>query len=110
MENVINNTEPMPSTPQGSNGKWVWNGDTTARHRSLDGKEWLLKGAWRWVQEQRKDQAIAASKPVNVLAKQFKSTATRVTTKNNKLEKALGGLALLCGVIIAITLTLIIIN
>ena len=97
---TINNTEPMPHTPQGANGQWVWDGHTTAKHRNVDGSEWLLKGAWRWVQEQRKVQAVAASKPVNMIAKQFKPTAM----KNDKLDKALNSLIILCGSIIAITL------
>ena len=46
----------MPHTPQGANGQWQWDGHTTARHRNVDGSEWLLKGAWRWVQEQKKVQ------------------------------------------------------
>ena len=54
---TINNPEPMPHTPQGANGQWQWDGHTTARHRNVDGSEWLLKGAWRWVQEQKKVQA-----------------------------------------------------
>ena len=90
----------MPHTPQGANGQWVWDGHTTSKHRGVDGNEWLLKGAWRWVQEQRKVQAVAASKPVNIIAKQFKPTPM----KNNKLDKALNSLIILGGSIIAITL------
>ena len=106
MENVINNTEPMPSTPQGANGKWVWNGDTTARHRNVDGSEWLLKGAWRWVQEQKKVQAPQAKQPIVMISKQLKPTPS----ESIKIEKAFNNLFILCGAVIAITLTLIIIN
>jgi hypothetical protein len=105
MENVINNTEPMPSTPQGANGKWEWDGHTTARHQSLDGKEWLLKGAWRWVQEQKKVQAPLAKQPIAVIAKQFKPTAK----DNIMIEKTFNNLFIACGAIIAITLITIII-
>ena len=104
MENVVNNTEPMPIIPQGANGKWVWNGHTTARHRSVDGQEWLLKGAWRWVQEQRRVQAPQAKQPIAVIANQFKPT----TKDTIKMDKAFNNLFILCGAIIAITLTLII--
>ena len=106
MENVINNTEPMPPTPQGANGKWEWDGHTTARHQSLDGSEWLLKGAWRWVQEQRKAQAPLAKAPIRAIVKAHKPTKA----DNHKIEKAFNNLFIACGVIIAITLTLIIIN
>ena len=103
---TINNSEPMPHTPQGANGQWMWDGPTTAKHRSPDGQEWVLKGAWRWVQEQHKVQAVAASKPVDMIAKQFKPTPTQ----DNKIEKAFYNLFIICGAIIAIALTLIIIN
>ena len=106
MENVINNTEPMPSTPQGANGKWVWDGHTTARHRSIDGGEWLLKGAWRWIQEQKKAQAPLAKQPVAVIANQLKPTPK----DNVRIEKAFNNLFVLFGTVIAITLILIIIN
>ena len=96
----------MPHTPQGANGQWMWDGDTPAKHPSPARQEWVLKGAWRWVQEQRKVQAVAASKPVNVIAKQFKPTPTQ----DNKIEKAFYNLFIICGAIIAIALTLIIIN
>lgn len=105
MENVINNTEPMPSTPQGANGKWVWNGDTTARHRNVDGSEWLLKGAWRWVQEQKKVQAPQAKQPIVIVSNQLKPTPS----ESIKIEKAFNNLFILCGAIIAITLITIII-
>ena len=105
MENVINNTEPMPSTPQGANGKWVWNGDTTARHRNVDGSEWLLKGAWRWVQEQKKVQAPQAKQPIGIVSNQLKPTPS----ESIKIEKAFNNLFILCGAIIAITLITIII-
>ena len=104
MENVVNNTESMPIVPQGVNGKWVWNGHTTARHRSVDGKEWLLKGAWRWVQEQGQVQAPQAKQSIAVIANQFKPTPKDTI----KIEKAFNNLFILCGAIIAITLTLII--
>ncbi len=106
MENVINNTEPMPSTPQGANGKWEWDGHTTARHQSLDGGEWLLKGAWRWVQEQKKVQAPLAKAPMRAIAKAHKPT----TADNYRIEKAFNNFFILCGAIIAITLITIIIN
>ena len=101
----------MPSNKNGgrcseADGASSSSNHTTAKHRSPDGQEWLLKGAWRWVQEQRKVQAVAASKPVNVIAKQFKPTPTQ----NNKIEKAFNNLFIICGAVIAITLTLIIIN
>jgi hypothetical protein len=105
MENVINNTESMPPAPQGTNGKWEWDGHTTARHRSVDGQEWLLKGAWRWVQEQKQAQAPLADKPVAFIAKQFKPTSKDTI----KMDKAFNNLFILCGAIIAITLTLMII-
>jgi hypothetical protein len=105
MENVVNNTEPMPIVPQGANGKWEWNGRTTARHRSVDGKEWFLKGAWRWVQEERQAQAPLAKQPVAMIAKQFKPTPRDTM----KMDKAFNNLFILCGAIIAITLTLMII-
>ena len=105
MENVINNTEPMPSTPQGANGKWVWNGHTTARHRSVDGGEWLLKGTWRWVQEQKRVQAPQARQSVVEITYQFKPTPK----DDVKIEKAFNNLFAACSVIIAITLITIII-
>ena len=104
MENVINNTEPMPHAPQGANGRWEWDGNTTARQRSIDGHEWLLKGAWRWVQEQKKVQAPQAKQPITVIANQFKPT----TKDTIKMDKAFKNLFILCGAVIAITLITII--
>ena len=103
---TINNTEPMPHTPQGANGQWMWDGHTTSKHRSVDGSEWLLKGAWRWVQEQKKVQAPQAKQPITMIAKQLKPTPS----ESFKIEKAFNNLFILCGAVIAITLTLIIIN
>lgn len=86
MENVVNNTEPMPSTPQGANGKWEWNEHTTARQRSVDGQEWLLKGAWRWVQEQKQAQAPLADKPIAFIANYYKPQSNeRIGQVLNKL-------------------------
>tara|TARA_Y100001934_G_scaffold106331_1_gene130706 strand:- start:202 stop:519 length:318 start_codon:yes stop_codon:yes gene_type:complete len=90
---TINNTEPMPHTPEGANGQWEWDGHTLARQRSVDGNEWLLRGAWRWVQEQKKVQAVQAHKPINVIAKQLKP----MPNENHKIEKAFNTLFILCG-------------
>ena len=100
MENVINNTEPMPHTPEGANGKWVWDGHTTARHQSIDGGEWLLKGAWRWVQVEKKAQAPLAKAPISAIVKAHKPTIA----DNHKINKAFNNLFVVCGSIIAITL------
>lgn len=102
---TINNTEPMPHTPQGANGQWQWDGHTTARHRNVDGSEWLLKGAWRWVQEQKKVQAPQAKQPIVIVSNQLKPTPS----ESIKIEKAFNNLFILCGAIIAITLITIII-
>ena len=96
---TINNTEPMPHTPQGANGQWQWDGHTTARHRNVDGSEWLLKGAWRWVQEQKKVQAPQAKQPITMIAKQFKPTPS----ESIKIEKAFNTLFILGGSITLIT-------
>ena len=102
---TINNTEPMPHTPQGANGQWMWDGHTTSKHRSVDGSEWLLKGAWRWVQEQKKVQAPQAKQPIAMIAKQFKPTLN----ENHKIDKAFNNLFAVCGAAIAITLITLII-
>ena len=102
---TINNTEPMPHTPQGANGQWQWDGHTTARHRNVDGSEWLLKGAWRWGQEQKKVQAPQAKQPITMIAKQFKPTPS----ESVKIDKAFDNLFAVCGAAIAITLITLII-
>jgi hypothetical protein len=100
---TINNTEPMPHTPQGANGQWMWDGHTTSKHRSVDGSEWLLKGAWRWVQQQKKVQAPQAKQPIAMIAKQFKPTLN----ENHKIEKAFNALFILGGSITLITLLIL---
>ena len=102
---TINNTEPMPHVPQGANGQWIWDGHTTARHRSVDGQEWLLKGAWRWVQEQKQVQAPLAKQPVDVIAKQFKPTPKQSLVIENVFNK----FCITLGAIIAVTLITLII-
>ena len=98
---TINNTEPMPHVPQGANGHWRWDGHTTARYRNIDGSEWLLKGAWRWVQEQQQVQkASQAPVPVAMIAKQLKPTVNETI----KFEKMFHDLFVVLGAIIAITL------
>ena len=61
---TINSTEPMPHTPQGTNGEWVWDEHTTARHVSADGHEWILRGAWRWQQVIQKQDAFTENASV----------------------------------------------
>tara|TARA_B100001939_G_scaffold347923_1_gene371360 strand:- start:2256 stop:2573 length:318 start_codon:yes stop_codon:yes gene_type:complete len=100
---TINNTEPMPHTPQGANGQWIWDGHTTSKHRTVDGDEWLLKGAWRWVQEQKKVQTVQAHKPISVIAKQLKP----MPNENHKIEKAFNALFILGGSITLITLLIL---
>ena len=102
---TINNTEPMPITPQGAKGHWRWDGHTTSKHRSVDGSEWLLKGAWRWVQEQKKVQAPQAKQPITMITKQFKPTPS----ESVKIEKVFNNLFVVCGTVIAITLITLII-
>ena len=93
----------MPHTPEGANGQWEWDGHTLARQRSVDGNEWLLRGAWRWVQEQKKVQAVQAHKPINVIAKQLKP----MPNENHKIEKAFNALFILGGSITLITLLIL---
>ncbi len=97
---TINNTEPMPSVPQGANGQWVWDGYTTARHRSVDGQEWLLKGAWRWVEEQKQVQAPLAKQPIDIIVKQFKPTRKQSVV----IESLFNKFCIALGAIIAVTL------
>ena len=108
MENVINNTEPQPSVPRGVYGRWEWDSRSMAKHITQCGTVWFLKGRWKWIAEQVKTesnkQAPLAGKPIAVIANQFKPTPKDTI----KMDKAFNNLFILCGAIIAITLTLII--
>ena len=47
---TINNTAPMPITPQGCNGEWIWNGyEITSQGIDIDGEPFQRKGQWQWV-------------------------------------------------------------
>ena len=47
---TINNTEPMPLTPQGANGEWVWNGfEITSTGVDTSGEQFQRKGKWMWL-------------------------------------------------------------
>ena len=108
MENVINNTEPQPSTPQGANGRWEWDGNSMAKRINLSGTKWYLKGRWKWITEQVKEQNALAKQPVSVIANYGKD---KVRPRHDaRINKAFNNLFILCGAVIAITLILIIIN
>ena len=77
----------MPHTPQGANGKWVWDGHTTARHVSADVHEWILKGAWRWQQVIQKQDAITKNASVKQIV-EFHKPTKEIETKSFAAEKA----------------------
>ena len=101
---IINNTEPMPHLPQGANGKWVWDGHTTARQRSVDGQEWLLKGAWRWVQAQKKAQAPLAAASVSQIVEFHRP---KIKPRDFSVERSIKAVIIASSVIVAITFLLI---
>ena len=100
---TINSTEPMPHTPQGANGEWVWDEHTTARHVSADGHEWILRGAWRWQQVIQKQDAFTENASVKQIV-EFHKPIKKIETKSFAAEKA--GKALLVATAIITVLTI----
>lgn len=84
---IIHNTEAMPATPQSANGYWEWDANTTAKHRSPDGQEWLLKGAWRWQQAIQKQEAFTKNASVKQIV-EFHKPTKEIETKSFAAEKA----------------------
>ena len=102
---TINNTEPMPMTPEGCEGDWVWNGfeiTSTARD-SVTNELFQRKGQWQWVANDTQNawMADASVKEINEFYKpQSKERIGEV------LNKAI--LALAIGVGIAVIASIII--
>ena len=84
---IINSTEPMPHTPQGANGEWVWDGHTTARHVSADGHEWILRGAWRWRQAAKEQDAFTKEASVEQIVAHFKPEVKAIKVKSQTPER-----------------------
>jgi len=100
---IIQNTEAMPITPQGARGYWEWDADTTARHRSTDGQEWLLKGAWRWRQTVQRQDAFTKNATVKQIVQFHKPIRKEIETKSFAAEKAGKALLVVTGIIMALT-------
>ena len=99
---IKHNTEAMPTTPRSMNGYWEWDANTTAKHRSPDGQEWLLKGAWRWRQAAQKQDAFTKNASVKQIVKFHKPA--KVLRNDFKIEKFLNTFVFIAAGILVVSI------
>lgn len=101
---TVNNTEPMPHTPQGANGHWEWDGNTTAKYRSTEGQEWLLKGAWRWVRAEAKKQTPLANATVSQIVEWHRPKVAMKPTEGHAIDGILHKVIIASAIIITLSI------
>jgi hypothetical protein len=94
MTYIINNTEPMPSIPQGASGRWEWDGHAIIeKGLNPSGQDWVKKGKWQWIEEKVAEDKTLKSASVEQIVTHYKPIQRSLKTRGDfaikRIEKIL---------------------